>query len=47
MKKVLLGNQEYIYKKDENEEEILTRDEIINGKKMQIVLKGNKNRKFY
>ena len=46
MKEVLLGNEKYIYQKDENGEEILTKDVIIRGKKMQIVLKGDKSRRF-
>ena len=33
MKEVLLGNEKYIYQKDENGEEILTKDVIIRGKK--------------
>ena len=32
-KKVLLGNEKYIYQKDENDEEILTKYVIIRGKK--------------
>lgn len=39
-KKVLIGEQEYTYKKDENGEAILTRNEIINNRNVEIVLRS-------
>lgn len=41
--KVLIGNDEYNYIKDGNNEERLTRNEIINGKNIEIVLKSGGN----
>ena len=46
MKIVILRNDEYLYKVNENGEEILIRDEIIDNKKIKIILKCDKNRKF-
>ena len=46
MKKVLFGNKEYNYEIDENGEETLTRTEIIKGKEIKIVLRGDSSRKF-
>lgn len=46
MKKVLFGNSEYDYQIDENGEETLSKTEIINGKEMKIVLRGDSTRQF-
>lgn len=46
MKKVLLGNEEYNYEINENDEEILTKTEKVGDKEIQIVLKGDSSRRF-
>ena len=40
---VLLGKQKYTYKKDVNGEETLSRNETINDKNIEIVLKNTPN----
>ncbi len=40
---VLLGNQKYIYRKDTAGEETLSRNEVINNKNIEIVLKSTPN----
>lgn len=40
---VLLGEQKYIYRKDEKGEESLSRNETINDKNIEIVLKNTQN----
>ena len=42
-REVLLGNQKYIYKKDKNGEETLTKNETIDNKNIEIVLKNTPN----
>ena len=39
MKKVLIGNQEYIYKKDCNGETILSRNDKIGYRNIEIILR--------
>lgn len=43
MKKVKMGNREYFYNKEKDGKETLTRNEIINGRNIEIVLKGDGN----
>lgn len=47
MKKVLIGNQEYIYKKDCNGETILSRNVKIENRDIEIILRsgGDRNAK--
>ena len=40
---VLLGKQKYTYRKDANGEETLSRNETINDKNIEIVLKNTPN----
>ncbi len=42
-REVLLGNQKYIYKKDKNGEETLSKNETIDNKNIEIVLKNTPN----
>ncbi len=42
-KDVLLGNQKYIYRKDTDGNETLSRNEVFNNKNIEIILKNTPN----
>lgn len=39
--KVIIGNEQYDYYKDENNKGVLSRNEKLNGKEIKVVLKGD------